>query len=69
MITDASISLAVSKLHAEYAKLSKKSNTKPFKEKLNRLLDIADKEIKKIIQTDKKRSEDSQKNDLEFLKK
>ena len=45
-----------------------KSNAKPFKENLNRLFDIAVIEIETIIPSDKKRSRDSQKNDLEFLK-
>ena len=68
MIADVSISLAESKLHAEFLKLSMKSIAKPFKENLNRLLDIAVIEIETIIPSDKKRSRDSQKNDLEFLK-
>ena len=68
IIGDDKIKLHMIKLHMEYANLRKNSNVTAFKEKLNRLFDIADKDIENIIQSDKKRSDDSRKNDLEFLK-
>ena len=49
VIGDASIKDAVIKLQAEYAKLRKSSNVTTFKEKINRLFDIANKNIENII--------------------
>ena len=48
-------------------KFQKNSNLTKFQDKIAKLFDISNKDIEKLIETDRLRSEKSKKMDLDFL--